>query len=468
MKNEPILIVKRRFTVRILESALLILAVALGVGAAASGLSLLLHTYSYSRLVLESPEFRELVVSTQDNAEDMETPLIETLKSENIILTYEDLDAAEIVPQISYAYLSGKSRMRFMNEQIMAEVERMETNRPEISPGRDSGPEGIKALEGEVGFPPPEGGYFRENVTEMLKEAGTDSSIIIPEVDELYGYEVTPQFFNAWNLVTEYGSLFTQSDMKSTSNYIVLGSEAAQLINLDGEPPEKLIGKKILSMRDYYVIAGILEESGSSYDDSYFSLDKQSGFGGTMDRFRPGGNKQLRFTVSDPQELDVAAELLSAWFGSEYGEGQIVISNPREEAEQMISRNRGISYLILFLSLAGLFIASVNISNILMSRTLRMKKHVGILKALGASNRNIIQLFAIEASVITLMGTLLGTVIAFPLSNAMESAMGLAGGSGLFVVSGILLSSILTFGFSLIPSYQNSGFEAAEAMRQSG
>ena len=187
-----------------------------------------------------------------------------------------------------------------------------------------------------------------------------------------------------------------------------------------------------------------------------------------MDRFRPGGNKQLRFTVSDPQELDVAAELLSAWFGSEYGEGQIVISNPREEAEQMISRNRGISYLILFLSLAGLFIASVNISNILMSRTLRMKKHVGILKALGASNRNIIQLFAIEASVITLMGTLLGTVIAFPLSNAMESAMGLAGGSGLFVVSGILLSSILTFGFSLIPSYQNSGFEAAEAMRQSG
>lgn len=459
MFSEPFRIIQRRFTGRILESGLLILAVALGVGAASSGLSILLHTNSYSKEMLESPEYRELVVSTQNNAEDMETPLIETVKGDDIILTFKDLQASELVPQISYAYLSEKNRMRFMNEQSLAQMQQMDQNRPpgpEASQQNDNNPE------------PPDGKNFSDNMEKVMEQASSDKSIIIPEIDELYGYKVTPQFFDAWNLETKQGSLFTQNDLKSTTEYIVLGDKAAQMINVDDLPLSELIGKKILSMRDYYVIAGILEETGTAYDEAYFSMDMQAGSTGAIDRFRPDGNKQLRFTVSDPEDLDDAAQLLKSWFDSQYGEGQIVISNPREEAQRLINRNRGISYLILFLSFAGLFIASVNISNILMSRTLRMKKHVGILKALGASNKNIFHLFSAEAAVITVLGSILGTVLAFPLSGAMESAMDLSGGSWIFILIGVLFSSLLTFGFSLLPSFQNSGFEAAEAMRQAG
>jgi putative ABC transport system permease protein len=160
--------------------------------------------------------------------------------------------------------------------------------------------------------------------------------------------------------------------------------------------------------------------------------------------------------------------LLTNWFEKTYGEGEFVISNPREEAERLMDRNRGISYLILFLSLAGLFIASVNISHILMSRTLRMKKYVGILKALGAAKNDIFKLFGTEALVVTLAGALLGSVIAFPLSNAMERAMGLDQSARVYIMMGIVLSSLLTLAFSIVPSFQNSGFEAAEAMKTAG
>ena len=97
-----------------------------------------------------------------------------------------------------------------------------------------------------------------------------------------------------------------------------------------------------------------------------------------------------------------------------------------------------------------------------------MKKYVGILKALGASNKNVMNLFTSEALAITLIGAVLGTIIAFPLSNAMKTALGLNEGTFLFIMAGVLLSSMLTFTFSIIPSFQNSGFEAAEAMRASG
>lgn len=461
--KEPIKIIQRRFVNRMLESGLLILAVALGVGAAASGLSLLMHTNNYSREMLESPEYRELVISTQDNAEDMETPLVETVKGEDIILTINDLDAAELVPQVSFSYLKNNTRMRFLNEEMMNRMSGMGGGQPGEAPP-----------EGEAPPDRPEGeddrfGNMQEEMEKAMEEAASDDSIIMPEVEEVRGYSITPQFFSAWNMEAEYGSLFTESDMNSTSDYIVLGPDAVELINVNGDDPADLIGKKILSMRSYYIIAGILEETGNDvYDEAFFQLDKQSGEAGGMMRFMPGGNRQLRFTVSDPENLDEAAGLLTNWFEAEYGEGQVVVSNPREEAEKLISRNKGISYLILFLSMAGLFIASVNISNILMSRTLRMKKHVGILKALGASNRDVLKLFSAEAGAITLIGAALGTVIAFPLSGAMETAMGLSQGSWLFIAVGVILSSMLTFAFSVIPSFQNSGFEAAEAMRQAG
>lgn len=477
MNNESVKIVRRRFTGRTLESGLLIMAVALGVGVASAGISLLIHTEAYSRLILESPEYRELILSTRDNAADMDTPVMETVKGNSVILTYDDLKAAELVPQISYAYLSDKTRMHFMNESVLNEMKKMEQNRggengPDVngSAPQDEGNENQGTPEDGFGMdgPPPDGQEFQQNLEKTLTDAASDSSIIIPPIDELAGYKVSPQFFDAWNLETRYGSLFTQSDRNGTTDYVVLGRKAAEMINVDNLPLSDLIGKKILSMHTYYTIAGILNDTGTSYDEAFFSLDKQAGSAGAMDRFRPDGNRQLRFTVTDPADLDTAASLLTDWFEKKYGAGNIALSNPREEAQNLVNRNRGISYLILFLSMAGLFIASVNISNILMSRTLRMKKHVGILKALGASNRNILKLFSIEAAFITLGGAALGTMIAFPLSKAMESAMGLEQGNWLYIAAGVLFSSILTFAFSVVPSFQNSGFEAAEAMRQAG
>ena len=457
MAKEPFLIIKRRFMNRLLESGLLVLAVALGVGGAASGLSLLLNSVKYSQGMLAATSYRELVVTTRDNAEDMISPVIAKSSGDDIILTSRDLKAAELVPQVSYAYISDHDHMRFLNQEMLNRMN-----------------------QGEVGGPPPGGAPGDKNSSEdkterdkkfeeiktTMEEAGSNPNIIIPDVEELSGYKITPQYFAAHNLNAEYGSLFTEKDMSSMTRFVVLGSGTAELLSEKDSDISTLIGRKILSFNTYYTIVGILKEQGSSVDNLYFTPDTGT-VGGDFARFKSSGNRQLRFTVSNPAELDETSSLLQNWFENLYGEGEFVISSPRAEAERLVTRNRGISLLILFLSFTGLFIASVNISNILMSRTLRMKKHVGILKALGASKKDILKLFTSEALFITFLGAVLGTIIAFPLSNTMEAAMGLEQGAFAFIIIGVLLSSVLTLGFSIIPSFQNSGFEAAEAMRTS-
>ncbi len=493
MAKEAVSIIKRRFTGRILESSLLVLAVALGVGAGASGLSLLFHTNQYSARMLASPAYRELIVTTRDNIKDMERPVIEKLKTENTTLIAADLKAGEIVPQVAYAYIQSNTWMGFMTEELLTdkgvipgsggrrspppEGEKQETE-DQVGEGREPGNiEDEKDNDGDNGSR--EGDKNRRankemdeearkffEMVETFKEARDNPDFIIPEIEGLPGYQVSPQFFNAWNIEAVEGSLFTSSDMTSKSNLVILGASAAKL--LSGENIESLTGKKIISYDTYYTIIGILGETGTEYDNYFFKPDVVFNGG---EKFRGRNrfmNRQLRFTVNNPSDLDSAAILLEDWFEKAYGEGQIEVSNPRAEAYKLVNRNRGISILILFLSLAALFIASVNVSNILMSRSLRMRKHVGILKALGASKVNILRLFAGEAIFITVAGSILGTIMAFPLSNAMESSLDLGSGSFWNILAGVALSAVLTLIFSIVPSWKNSGIEAAEAMRSVG
>jgi ABC-type antimicrobial peptide transport system permease subunit len=176
-------------------------------------------------------------------------------------------------------------------------------------------------------------------------------------------------------------------------------------------------------------------------------------------------NTQLRFAVEDPEKLDETATLLNGWFTRQFGEDQIVISNPRAEAEQLIARNTGISILILFLSAAGFFIALVNVSNILMSRVLRMKKNVGILMALGSSKQGIMNLFLTEALMLAIAGAIAGAILAVPLSNYMRTAAGIESSSWVYIAIGAVFAGVLTTLFGLIPSRQFMKIDPAQAMR---
>lgn len=468
MTKEPNLIMQRRFTSRILESGLLIIAVALGVGTAASGLSLLFHTNEYSNSLLASPEYREVVVTTKTNMEDMEFPVVEKTDDKGVTLTSYDLGAGDLIPGISYSYITNYTRMGFITDRMLNQVNTMEPGQEGPDTGNGDRPD-ENSTDSENDRPPENN--FEENFNTLIenyKSAKDDPNFIIPEVDSITGREITEQFFSAWNLETIAGSLFTTKDYTSNNHYIILGSGTAELLAGDKYKPEELVNKKIVSWNSSYTIIGILEVTNTDFDDFYFTPVRELDGNNRFRRGPGGNNQQLRFAVLDPEELDSTAVMLQKWFDTNYSTGQVIVSNPRAEATRLVSRNQGISILILFLSLAGLFIASVNVSNILMSRSIRMKKHVGILKALGASKKSIVKLFIGEALIITTIGSLLGAGLAVPLSIAMEKSLGLGEVSWLYILIGVVLSSLLTLLFSVIPARQNSGIEAAVAMRSAG
>lgn len=474
MMHEQIKVIIRRFGDRSIESSLLVLAVALGTGAFSSGLSLLANTRAYSSKMLESPAYRELVVSTHDNSDDMEVPVMAKPVRETAILTQSDLSAMELAPAVTFAYVRNRRQLHFVNE---GTIERDSRKREDMGhfqpPGEmpEQMPDQSDSFSADRG--PAEGSdpRFPERAkmftSEELSKAKKSDEIVISEIEEADGYSVTSQFFDAWGITASAGSLFSESDLRGTDNVIILGSELAKIILSDNEFIGNLIGRKILSREGYQTIIGIINSGYGNYNENFFFPYRDRASASGFDMFRgPGMDTQLQFAVSEPDKLNETALQLSEWFSSQFGKDQIVISNPRAEAEQLVARNTGISVLILFLSMAGLFIASVNVSNILMSRTLRMKKNVGILMALGSSKRSIARLFLLEALIITGAGALLGVFLAFPLSNYMRVSLGIGTGSWVFLFIGIIVSGILTMLFGAMPARQFAKTDPAEAMRE--
>ncbi len=462
MRNESGKIMLRRFIDRLTESGLLILTVALGVGAFAAGGALFINVQQQSIEMLNSPAYQEIVVSTRTDTENMDVPVEAKALNENAILTQADLDAADLIPSIEYSYILNNSRIHPINEDSLAEEAEKSAMREQFQASN-------KASEDtEAPGEPPEGDKqgFGLDVTDEWDSLQASDDIIISQEDEYSGYEITSEFFSATKLAVSAGSLFSMSDYTDTASVIILGDTMAQNLATEGESTDTLIGKRLLTREGYQTIVGILEPTGDTYDALYYEPYRDSansaGFTGIR---RMSMNSELRFSVSDVEKLDSVAALLDDWFINQFGEDQVNVSNPRIEAEQTIARNNGISLLLFILSLAGLFIASVNVAHMMLSRTMRMKKHVGILMALGATRKNINRLFASESLVVIALGSIAGALIAIPLNIQMKNTLELQGSATPLVIISALVSALIIFTFTQIPIRRFDSIKPADAMR---
>jgi putative ABC transport system permease protein len=285
-----------------------------------------------------------------------------------------------------------------------------------------------------------------------------------PLLEEISARSVSQEYFSALGLSVNQGSVFTEQDLLNNSKVVVVGSEIAKTLFEDGQ----VMDRQIASFENIYTIIGVLKETGDVYDSyAYLPSAAVSGSAGAQAQRGPGGqnNVELHFSVTDANQLESAATQLDSWFSATYNGANVNIRIPRESAQAAIDRTEKIAIITLVLALAGLMIASVNVSNILYGRTLRRRKQIGILKALGASSQNIFRLFFNESLIMIVMGSVIGLGIVFGFSSLIVSV---TGGESLSVVAifvGVISATLVTLGFTLVPAIQATKVPAAEAMR---
>jgi putative ABC transport system permease protein len=136
---------------------------------------------------------------------------------------------------------------------------------------------------------------------------------------------------------------------------------------------------------------------------------------------------------------------------------------------------RVVEIVLAAIGLIALVIASLGIANALLAAVRERRREIGVLKAIGARDRDVARVFVLEAGALGLLGGLLGTVggwlAAFSVSavvNGYLTRQGL-GGIRLGFPAVVILGSVggatlLAVAAGTLPARRAAGLPAREAM----
>jgi len=233
----------------------------------------------------------------------------------------------------------------------------------------------------------------------------TNPSVRVYGVDENYlsvsAYEV------------EFGRNFTSKEVLSGDHKVILGSEIVEL--LFNERGSTAMNQLVMIGSTRYKVIGVLKEKGSAVNNGadrriFIPLTNAKQYYGF-----PNKSYSLMASVAQTQQIDAAiADAIGVMRNvrklkvSESNDFDIRKSDGiLERLKEMTTQLRMATAAIVFITLIG---AAIGLMNIMLVSVTERTREIGLRKALGATSKNVLLQFLIEAVVITLIGGVVGII----------------------------------------------------------
>lgn len=261
----------------------------------------------------------------------------------------------------------------------------------------------------------------------------------------------TPSFLVVRDFETAKGRFFTDIDMKRSNQVAVLGADLAERLFGSNNP----VGQQLRIKNTSFQVIGVLAAKGSNlgvnYDDAVL-VPIITTANRLIGRTSPYG-LELSYIVASAKNADSvdAAEFqitnLLRQRHKINGEDDFTIRS-QKDALQTVGQITG-ALTIMLAAIAGisLFVGGIGIMNIMLVSVTERTQEIGLRKAIGATEQDILLQFIIEAVIVSAIGGVVGTAVGVggiflvaaltPLEAgisfvAITMAVGISGGIGLF------------------------------------
>ena len=281
----------------------------------------------------------------------------------------------------------------------------------------------------------------------------------------------TPSLADVFNLHVALGRWINEADYTHKASVVVLGHDTAETIFPAAVDP---IDKEVEIEGQPFRVIGVLEkrkdalQGGSNPNDNVAEMPV-----GTFWRLHPE-QKDFMFAVKVASQEDMPRAIASI-------EGLLRMRRgvpPNKDDDFAISTqdtftdlwnqiSGGVFTVMLTISSIALIVGGVGVMNIMLVSVTERTREIGVRKAIGATQRNILLQFLFEAMVLTAVGGVLGVGTGFlvaatirtlaPFLPAAVSAFWVAVGFSVSVGTGLI--------FGLYPAYRASILSPIEALR---
>jgi putative ABC transport system permease protein len=257
------------------------------------------------------------------------------------------------------------------------------------------------------------------------------------------------------------------------SSVAVLGANVASTLFSDVSP----VGQSVRINNITFKVIGVLTAKGGTgmgNQDDMVVVPITTAMA-RLSRNRMGaGNviSQISVQVVDARQMDAAIEQISTVLRERHNIRYEDDFTVRSQQDMLESATAITDVLTLFLGgVAGisLLVGGIGIMNIMLVSVTERTREIGIRKAIGATRRNVLLQFLTEATILSVMGGLIGVAVGAAIANLISGvSVGTMTLQPVISMDSILLATIFSLCvglfFGIYPAFRAAGLNPIDAL----
>jgi putative ABC transport system permease protein len=341
---------------------------------------------------------------------------------------------------------------------LLAQIDQLGTNLLQVRPGNDvfgqaaTLPEDAPAMIGRIG-----------PVTDAAGLSRLDAAVRRHTYDdEPNGLDVLaagPELAMTLEATLATGTFLTGED--TGLPVVVLGAVAAERLGIDdlaGGPTVDIAGRR-------FQVVGILEPLALNPDVDRSVLIGKAAAEEVLGAEVTPTSVYLR---AEPDQVE-AVRAVVARTANPTAPNEVDVARPSDALEARAQVDEGLRNLLLGLGAVALVVGGVGIANVMVISVLERRAEIGVRRALGATRGHIRAQFLVEATVLALMGGVIGVALGSAVTAGYASGQGwrlAVPVEGL--VAAVLAALALGAVAGLYPASRAARIDPADAVRPGG
>ena len=273
--------------------------------------------------------------------------------------------------------------------------------------------------------------WYKNSLSATLSVGEVSASVSCTAIEygylEMYGFQL------------EEGKFFSVSDVEEGMQKIILSHDMAEQLFPDGNA----LGQKIMLVVDKvtfgFKIVGITKDQTTGMETGTAFIPR--GFYSKKIKPNPSADSVL-VQVTSQEKSSLMVQTLTSYCRNLTGTDSVRVNSMKTMIEQVSKITETMSLLLAAVATISLLVGGIGIMNIMIVTVTERRQEIGIRKALGANQKDIMQQFLIESASITVIGGILGIIFGILISLVLEYIKGMS-----FALS--FQACIVSFVFSL-------------------